>query len=56
MFVSAIHRSEHLAMAVELRGVKTTIGNILAIARPSQRDYLFVALTLIIIVAAALVV
>lgn len=56
MFVSAIHRSEHLAMAVELRDVKTTIGNILILDRPTQRDYLFVTATLIIIIAAAKVV
>jgi energy-coupling factor transporter transmembrane protein EcfT len=52
MFVSAVHRSEYLAMAVELRDVKTTIGNILPLESPSQRDYVFVAATLAVIAAA----
>ena len=56
LFVSAIHRSAHLAMAVELRKVETTIGNILTLDRPSQRDYVFVIATLVVIAAAGLIV
>ena len=56
LFMSAIHRSEHLAMAVELRDVKSTIANILTLDRPVPRDYVFVAATLIIISAAAFLV
>jgi energy-coupling factor transport system permease protein len=52
LFVSAIHRSGHLAMAVELRDVKTTIENILGLGSPAQRDYVFVAATLAIVAAA----
>ena len=52
LFVSAIHRSGQLAMAVELRGVSSTIERILVLERPSRADYVFAFTTLTALVVA----
>lgn len=55
VFLSAVQRSGHLAVAVELRDIKTTIGGILVLETPSQKDYVFVVVTAVILVAAWLI-
>ena len=45
LLISAIHRSGQLALAVEVRGIKRTIANVLAIPPPQSRDYVFAALS-----------
>jgi energy-coupling factor transport system permease protein len=52
MFVSAIHRSGQLAMAVELRGIESSIERLLVMGGPALRDFVFAGATLIVLFAA----
>jgi energy-coupling factor transport system permease protein len=52
LFVSAIHRSGQLAMAVELRRIDSTIDRILVVGNPGLRDVVFAAVTLSVVAAA----
>jgi len=52
LFISAIHRAEQLAMTVELRRIRSRIAGILVLDDPSASDYLFVAITVMVVVAA----
>jgi energy-coupling factor transport system permease protein len=52
LVVSAIHRSEQLAMSVELRRIRTRVEGILALEKVSARDYLFLVVTLTVLIAA----
>ena len=53
LILSAIHRSGQLAMVVELRGLKGSIGDVLVFERPAAGDYLF-AVTTVLVLGAAL--
>ncbi|MDH3215740.1 MAG: energy-coupling factor transporter transmembrane protein EcfT [Candidatus Krumholzibacteria bacterium] len=52
LLVSAIHRSDQLAMAVELRGIKRSIGHILHVGKPSYGDFFFSVMTLVVVLIA----
>ena len=52
LFVSAIHRSGQLAMAVELRGIESSIERMLVMGGPALRDFVFAGATLIVLFAA----
>lgn len=52
LVVSAIHRSDQLAASVELRDVRTKIARILVVERASRTDYLFLIVTLAVLVGA----
>ncbi|MFH1756343.1 MAG: energy-coupling factor transporter transmembrane component T [Candidatus Latescibacterota bacterium] len=54
LLLSAIRRSEQLAMVIELRDLKNKAGNLVALGRPRWLDYGFIAVTLIVIAAAYL--
>lgn len=53
LVISAIRRSEHLAMSVELRRIRTRITGILVLERAMRKDYLFLVITLTVLIAAA---
>jgi energy-coupling factor transport system permease protein len=55
LVLSAIHRSAELAMAVEVRRIRTAIGGILVLEKISRKDYLFLVTTVVIVVTAWLV-
>lgn len=46
LILSAVQRSAHLAMVVELRDIETTIGPLLVLDPLSRKDYVFVGITL----------
>jgi energy-coupling factor transporter transmembrane protein EcfT len=52
LLLSAIHRSEQLAMVIELRDLKHKAGGLVVLRHPRMHDYGFVALTLVVIAAA----
>jgi len=52
LLLSAIRRSEQLAMIVELRGIRETLAGRQALDRPAVGDWAFVAVTAIVIGAA----
>jgi energy-coupling factor transport system permease protein len=52
LFVSAIHRSGQLAMAVEIRRIEATIDRILVVERPGVGDFAFAGMTVVVIAAA----
>jgi energy-coupling factor transport system permease protein len=52
LLISAIHRSGQLAMAVELRDIRSTIDRILVLERPGHKDFVFAGVTLIVLLAA----
>jgi energy-coupling factor transport system permease protein len=52
LVVSAIRRSEQLALSVELRRVRSRIGGILVLENPTAKDCLFLVVTLAVLVAA----
>jgi energy-coupling factor transporter transmembrane protein EcfT len=52
LVLSAIHRSAQLAVAVEIRRIRTAIGGILVLEKTSVKDYLFVAGTALVVAAA----
>jgi energy-coupling factor transport system permease protein len=52
LIVSAVHRSGQLALAVEIRGIERSIENILVLARPRRRDYVFAAVSAVIFLVA----
>jgi energy-coupling factor transport system permease protein len=52
LMISAIRRSSQLAMAVELRDLKHSIGGILALEKPRMRDYAWTAATVAVLAAA----
>ena len=54
LVLSAVHRSAQLAMIVELRRIRSTIGGILVLEKVSRRDYIFVITTAVILAAARL--
>ncbi len=53
LVVSAIHRSGHLATAVEVRGIRSSITRLLNTPRPGHRDLVFAAVTLVLLVGAS---
>lgn len=55
LFVSAIHRSGQLVMAVELRKIQATIERILVLERPTRWDYAS-AITALIVLTLAIIV
>jgi energy-coupling factor transport system permease protein len=54
LLLSAVRRSEQLAMVIELRGLKNKAGGLVALGRPRLQDYGFILLTLVVIAAAYL--
>lgn len=54
LLISAIHRSGQLAMAVELRDIKNTIGRVLILARPGTGDFAIAGITVGVLVGAFL--
>lgn len=52
LIVSVIHRSGQIAVAVETRRIRETIVPLLAIDPPARRDFLFIAITIGVIVVA----
>lgn len=52
LILSAVQRSAQLAVAVELRDIKSTIRGILVIDKPSQKDCAFVVVTVVIVTTA----
>jgi energy-coupling factor transport system permease protein len=54
LLLSAVRRSEQLAMVIELRDLKNKVGGLVALGRPRLQDYGFVLLTLVVIAAAYL--
>jgi len=55
VIVSAIHRSGHLAMAVEVRDIRSTIPHLLVLAPPRSNDFLFAVITLSVLMVALLI-
>jgi energy-coupling factor transport system permease protein len=55
IIVSAVHRSAQLAMAVELRGIKSSIGQLLILTRASTKDYVFAAVSGAILLVAVFI-
>ena len=55
LVVSAIHRSDQLAATVELRGLRGRLGEALPSQRPTRREFVFAAVTVVVLVAAVLV-
>jgi energy-coupling factor transport system permease protein len=55
LILSAIHRSGQLAAVVELRGLKDRIGEVAPPAKPAARDYIFAAVTVLVLVLAIVV-
>lgn len=55
LLVSAIRRSEQLAMAVQVRGIESTIERVLVIGRPGLLDLAFAVVTLAVLVVAGVV-
>jgi energy-coupling factor transport system permease protein len=55
LLISAIHRSGQLAMAVELRGIRETIGHVLHLDAPGYRDVVFTGVTLAVVTVAVLI-
>jgi energy-coupling factor transport system permease protein len=54
LLLSAVRRSEQLAMVIELRDLKNKAGGLVALDRPRLQDYGFILLTLVVIAAAYL--
>jgi energy-coupling factor transport system permease protein len=54
LLLSAIRRSEQLAMVIELRDLKNKAGELVRLTRPRIHDYGFILLTLVVIGAAYL--
>ncbi len=54
LVLSAIHRSDQLAMAIELRRIRSRIAGILVLEKSSKKDYLFLVVTATVLVAACL--
>ncbi len=55
LVVSAVRRSADLAAAVEIRGIRSTIGGMLALEKTGWRDYVFLAGAVLVVTAARLV-
>ncbi|UCH82815.1 MAG: energy-coupling factor transporter transmembrane protein EcfT [Candidatus Latescibacterota bacterium] len=51
LFLSAIQRSAQLATVIELRDIRSTIVPLLAVEPVPRRDYLFVLVTLVVLIA-----
>lgn len=54
LLLSAVRRSEQLAIIIELRDLKNNAGELVALGRPRLSDYGFIMLTLAVIAAAYL--
>jgi energy-coupling factor transporter transmembrane protein EcfT len=54
LVVSAIRRSEQLAMVTQLRGLKDRLGDSLVIARPRAADVALSVATWVVVLGAAL--
>jgi energy-coupling factor transporter transmembrane protein EcfT len=52
LVLSAIHRSAELAMIVELRRIRSTIDGILVLEKTSQKDYVYLVTTVVVLTAA----
>jgi energy-coupling factor transport system permease protein len=52
LIVSAIHRAGHLAMAVELRGIRFSIDRVLPLHPPRPRDVVFAGMTAVVLIIA----
>lgn len=55
VIVSAIQRSGHLAMAVEVRNIRSTIHHLLVLGPPRFNDFLFAVITLSVLMVALLI-
>ena len=55
LLLSAIHRSGHLAMAVELRGIRSSIDVLFEDERAGRNDVVFALLTSMVLVLAFLI-
>ena len=55
LLLSAIHRSGQLAAAVEVRGIKRSIGRLLTAPNPTAKDFVFSGVTFVVLIAAVLV-
>jgi energy-coupling factor transport system permease protein len=55
LVVSAVHRSGQLAATVELRGLRSRLGEALPSSRPTRREFVFALTTVVVLVAAVLV-
>jgi energy-coupling factor transport system permease protein len=54
LLISAIHRSQQLAMAVEVRRIHERIDRVLVLDAPTLRDFAFTGITLIVFLVAVL--
>lgn len=52
LVVSAIHRADQLAVAVELRGIRMSIDHVLPLDAPRSRDFVFAGVTLLVLLVA----
>lgn len=55
LLLSAVRRSEQLAMVIELRDLKSKTNGLVALERPRSKDYGFIVLTMAVIAASYLV-
>ena len=55
LLVSAIHRSGQLAMAVEIRNIRSSIDELLEVPAPTFRDYTFAGVTVVVLTFSFLV-
>ncbi len=55
LVVSAVHRSGQLAATVELRGLRSRLGEALPSGKPTQKEYVFAMTTAVVLVAAVLI-
>jgi len=55
LVVSAVHRSGQLAATVELRGLRSRLGEALPPGKPRRKEYVFAMMTAVVLVASILI-